>query len=243
MKPEAYSLMGELENSYWWYRARREIICDVVSHHLQPGAAIVDYGCGTGATAIKLRDFGFHVTAADVSEPSLSACRLANLPTIDLRQQRIPAASADAVLACDVIEHVEKDVELLVELRQALRPAGRLIVTVPAYEFLWSGEDYVSEHFRRYTRPTLLKRIASAGYTPVWCSYFNTVLSPLVAATILGKRLFFPREMYRSNIAPLPRWQNEMLYTVFGWERSILREVRFPFGTSILLVARVSSPD
>jgi SAM-dependent methyltransferase len=243
MKPEAYSLMGELENSYWWYRARREIICDVVSHHLQSGAEIVDYGCGTGATAVKLRDSGFRVTAADVSEPSLGACRVANLPTIDLRQQRIPAASADAVLACDVIEHVENDIELLVELRQALRPAGRLIMTVPAYEFLWSGEDYVSEHFRRYTRPMLLERVASAGYTPVWCSYFNTLLSPLVAATILGKRLFFPRDMYRSNISPLPRWQNELLYKVFAWERSILGEIRFPFGTSILLVARASSPD
>jgi 2-polyprenyl-3-methyl-5-hydroxy-6-metoxy-1,4-benzoquinol methylase len=243
MKPQAYSLMKELEHSYWWYRARREIICDAVARHLSPGAAVVDFGSGTGATSIKLRDAGFAVTAADVSEHALSACRAAGLPSIDLRQQWIPDASADCVLACDVLEHVEEDVELLIKLRRALRPGGRLIVTVPAYEFLWSGEDYVSEHFRRYTQKTLLQAIKSAQYAPIWCSYFNTFLSPMVVGTILTKRLFRPRDMYRSNVERLPHWLNELLYSVFALERSALENITFPVGTSILLVARCAGAD
>jgi SAM-dependent methyltransferase len=243
MKPHAYRLMSDLEDSYWWYRARREIICDVVLRHLLPGAEILDYGCGTGATAVKLRDAGFRISAADVSDHALAACRAANLTTIDLRQQQIPAASVDCVLACDVVEHVEKDVELMAEFRAALRPGGRLIVTVPAYEFLWSGEDYISEHVRRYTRSQLIKQAESAGFSPLWCSYFNTFLLPLVAGAILGKRLFFPRDMYRSNIAELPHWQNEILYSIFARERQALREITFPFGTSIILVAQVATPN
>lgn len=237
MRDEAYKLMRELEASYWWYRARREIICDAVARNVAPAARVLDYGSGTGATARALRDAGFDVTAADVSDHSLAACRESGLPTIDLRAEPLPVGSMDAVLACDVLEHVEEEAALLCRLRQTLRPDGRLIVTVPAYEWLWSGEDYVSQHVRRYTRRSLLALVRQAGFVPRWCSYFNTLLAPAVAGTILAKRLFSPLAMYRSNVEPLPHGLNEMLYRIFRLERSALRRVRFPFGTSILLVA------
>ncbi|HEY2588474.1 MAG TPA: class I SAM-dependent methyltransferase [Tepidisphaeraceae bacterium] len=237
MKDEAYKLMREREGSYWWYRARREIICDAVARHVPPAARLLDYGCGTGATARALRDAGFDLTAADVSDHSLVACREAGLPTIDLRVEPLPVGSMDAVLACDVLEHVEDEAGLLRQLRQALRHDGRLILTVPAYEWLWSGEDYVSQHVRRYTRRSLLAAVRGAGLAPRWCSYFNTLRAPAVAGAILTKRLLAPRAMYRSNVEPLPHWLNERLYRIFRLERSALRHVRFPFGTSVLLVA------
>jgi 2-polyprenyl-3-methyl-5-hydroxy-6-metoxy-1,4-benzoquinol methylase len=210
----------------------------MVLHHVPPGAEIVDVGCGTGATAVQLRSMGYKVKAADMSDSALAACREAKLDTIDLREGSIPQNSADCVLACDVLEHVDDDVALLIQLRHALRTDGVLIVTVPAYEFLWSGEDYVSEHCRRYRRSTLLEKLKPAGLEPVWCSYFNTFLSPLVAAAILAKRVFRPREMYESNIHPLPDRLNHALYSIFALERLALRELRFAFGTSILLIAR-----
>jgi SAM-dependent methyltransferase len=243
MKNETYSLMKEFENTYWWYRARREIICDVVAHHVAPGAHILDVGSGTGATALQLQKMGYQVTAADNSAPALTASREAGLPTLDLTEHPIPPASTDCVLACDVLEHVNDDFGMLLKLRQALRPDGCLVATVPAYDFLWSGEDYVSEHVRRYRRSTLLEKIKSAGFESVWCSYFNTFLSPLVAATILAKRVFWPRDMYRSNIHQLPERLNEALYSVFAFERLALRELTFAFGTSIILIARPTGPN
>ncbi len=114
------------------------------------------------------------------------------------------------------------------------------MITVPAYEFLWSGEDYVSEHVRRYTRAGLKRQIRRAGLENIHCSYFNTFLLPAMAAAILTKRLFFPREMYRSNVAPLPRWQNEILYRAFRFEGSLLRWISFPAGASLMAVARTS---
>src|SRR4051812_2319924 len=64
MKDEAYRLMADLDESYWWYRARREIVCDVVSRFVPPGRDVVDYGCGTGAIAARLRDLGYRAIGA-----------------------------------------------------------------------------------------------------------------------------------------------------------------------------------
>jgi SAM-dependent methyltransferase len=173
-----------------------------------------------------------------VSDEMRAACRERGIPTIALDERGLPPASADCVLACDVLEHVEDDRALLGTLCHVIRPGGLFIGTVPAYEFLWSGEDYVSSHFRRYTKSTLNGRLESAGHEVVWSSYFNTLLFPLAASVILAKRLFRPRDMYRSNVAPLPGWQNTLFRSVFAKERGLLRWLRLPFGLSIIFVAR-----
>jgi SAM-dependent methyltransferase len=238
MEHEAYRLMADLDESHWWYQARREIVCDVVARFLPAGGDLVDYGCGAGATAARLRDLGYRVVGADVNDEILQTCRRRGLPTINLSVASIPPASADGALACDVLEHAADDVGLLKTLHEILRPGGLLVGTVPAYEILWSGEDYVSRHFRRYTRSLVCGTLGAAGYEVVWASYFNTLLFPLAASVILGKRLFRPRDMYRSNVAPLPTWRNNFLRAVFAKERGLLRHVRLPFGLSVIFVAR-----
>jgi 2-polyprenyl-3-methyl-5-hydroxy-6-metoxy-1,4-benzoquinol methylase len=239
LKPEAYELMEAMEASHWWFRARREIVCSIVRRYVAPGSEILDFGCGAGRTARSLLDLGYRVTAADVAPQALAACRRLAIPTLDASREELPRGAADCVLAGDVLEHVADDLELLLRLRAALRPAGILIVTVPAYEFLWSGEDHVSEHFRRYTRGALKEKLIAAGYAITWTSYFNTLLFPGVAAAILATRLFRPRAMYRSNVSPAPRWLNEALYRVFAQEERLLRRVPLPAGMSILAVAAV----
>jgi 2-polyprenyl-3-methyl-5-hydroxy-6-metoxy-1,4-benzoquinol methylase len=194
----------DLEETYWWYRARKEIIADTVRRYLSPGSDIIDFGSGSGVITRHLVDLGYKVLAAD------------------LNSNRPAPASADCVLACDVLEHVEDDLGLLRKLKLTLRPGGWLIAAVPAYDFLWSGEDYISDHFRRYNKPRLEKRIKEAGFVIEWCSYFNALLLPLVTAAVLYKRLLRPRDMYRSDVEPLPDWQNNILYRIFASERNIL---------------------
>ena len=230
----------DLEETYWWYRARREIIADAIRRYVRPGSDIIDFGSGSGVIARHLVDLGFKVLAADISAPALAACRQRGLNTLDLNTDWPAPASADCVLACDVLEHVEDDVGLLRKLKLALRPSGWLIAAVPAYDFLWSGEDYISDHFRRYNKPVLQKRIEEAGFAIEWCSYFNSLLLPLVIAAVLYKRLLRPRDMYKSDVEPLPEWQNDILYHIFAIERNILPRYRFPAGASILLVARAT---
>jgi SAM-dependent methyltransferase len=238
MRGDAYRLMADLDEDHWWYRARRGIVCDIVGRFVPSGAEVVDYGCGTGATAARLRQADYRVVGADVSGEMVSACRRRGLPAVDLGEEALPPAIADCVLACDVLEHVEDDADLLRSLRRLLRPGGLLVGTVPAYEFLWSGEDFVSGHFRRYTRRSVCRLVASSGYGVVWSSYFNTLLFPVAASVILAKRLFRPRDMYRSNIRPAPAWQNALLQGIFEKERGLLRWSRLPFGLSVAFVAR-----
>jgi SAM-dependent methyltransferase len=237
MKAIAYELMAECEESHWWYRARREIVCDVIAR-LPQGSDVIDYGAGAGATAALLSGRGYRVVAADISDAALAACRMRGLATVDLKNERLRERSADCVLAGDVLEHVSDDLALLISLRRSLRPGGQLVATVPAYDFLWSGEDYVSEHVRRYTRAALKRQLRRAGFDSVWCTYFNTLLFPAIVAVIVTKRLFLPREMYHSNVKPLPKWQDDLLYRVFASERRLLRRVSLPAGASLMAVAR-----
>ena len=90
-------------------------------------------------------------------------------------------------------------------------------------------------------RRTLRAAFEKADYDVLWCSYFNTFLFPLVAVLIISKRIFRPLDMYRSDIHPLPDWLNGLLYKIFRSERLILRILTFPFGASILIVARARS--
>ncbi|MFN8559703.1 MAG: methyltransferase domain-containing protein [Dehalococcoidia bacterium] len=88
----------------------------------------------------------------------------------------------DAVLALDVIEHVEDDVALLREARRVLRPGGIVVLTVPALPWLWSDHDVVNHHYRRYVRSTLDRSVRAGGFTPVHTSYYNSFPLPLAVA-------------------------------------------------------------
>jgi SAM-dependent methyltransferase len=239
MKPEAYRIMDECEQSYWWYRVRREIIADTVERFVPRGGRLLDFGCGHGATAERLAQRGYDVRVTDRADSARAACRARGLAVVEPDELAAWGEEGfDCVLACDVLEHVENDAALLSRLRALSHPEGLVLVTVPAYEFLWSGEDYVSEHVRRYTRRRLVRVLRAAGLEPLWQSHFNALLFAPVAAAIIGTRLFRPRALYQSNIQPLPPPLDSLLGRIFALERPCLKRLRFPFGTSLIVVAR-----
>jgi SAM-dependent methyltransferase len=237
VKDEAFALMEELEESHWWYRARRGIVADCVSREVSVDTTVVDYGCGTGGISRELLGRGYRIIAADVSERSLAACRRHGLETLDLREQPLRPDMAGAFVLADVLEHVHDDVALLGKVHDALCDGGCVIATVPAYEFLWSGEDFVSEHVRRYGRGQLINAFQGAGFVVNRTTFFNALLFPAIALTILHKKLFKPEDLLRSDLKPLPGWLNQTLYRIFSSERVWLRRMGFPFGASLLLTA------
>jgi len=119
--------------------------------------------------------------------------------------------------------------------RRALRDSGRLVVTVPAYAWLWSGHDVMLGHRRRYTARRLRAIVTDAGFGVERCTYFNSLLFPALAAVRLAKRLIGDRghDLVRPA-APL----NALLARCFALERHIVPPLSLPFGGSILLVAR-----
>jgi len=152
----------------------------------------------------------------------------------------VPDGWADVVLLLDVLEHLDDDAAALATARRALAPGGLLVVTVPAYRWLWSDHDVALGHRRRYAAGELVGRVRGAGLSVERVSYFNMLLFPAVATVRVWKRLVGDRthDLHR----PSDRW-NRRLGRVFALERPLLPRVPLPFGSSLLLLARRRAED
>src|SRR5262249_23651898 len=130
----------------------------------------------------------------------------------------LASGSVDLATAFDIIEHVEDDASAFAELARVCRPGGHVLVTVPAFRFLWGNQDVVSQHLRRYTLDELGARIAAAGLVPRRLSYFNAILFPLVAAVRIARRLRgAPKGEVKSDFTMTkPGLVNDALTHVFG---------------------------
>lgn len=248
MQREGFRVTAAFEEHHWWFRARRDLVEAQLARALggRAGGArrlrLLDYGCGTGFNLRLLARYG-EAFGADVTNPQAEEFR--SVPherflaiDADLAQHR---GTFDVVTALDVIEHLDDDVAGLVSMRELLGPGAQLVVTVPAYDWLWSGEDVISEHRRRYTRGTLERTCRAAGLVPRFVSYFNLSILPLAAAAILAGRVLRRGEPPRSNLRALPPRANEWLYRAVAREaRCVGRErIRLPAGAS--LVARCAA--
>ncbi len=254
MKPDAYELTRSLEETYWWFVARRAIVFDQMQQTLDAGRKeksdnrplrLMDFGCGTGGTLASLAKIG-DAFGMDASETALRFCGergIQNLFKIDpekaLSTENPFGDNFDAILMLDVLEHVDDDIGLVRTLGSWLKPDGSLLIAVPAYEWLWSGEDYISNHLRRYTRKSLRNVVLQAGLQVDKITCFNFWLFPLQVLTILMNRIFYPRSMYESVLKPLPYGINRFLSRVMESEKRFLRFGMFPFGGSILCRCRV----
>jgi SAM-dependent methyltransferase len=237
--------MAEIEGAHWWFVARRRILREAIRRlvPLPPGARILEAGCGTGGNLAMLKDFG------DVSafEPDTRARAVASRKTaIEVREGRLPsdvdfaAQAFDLVVALDVLEHLDEDLASLQALRDRLRPGGWMLITVPAFPFLWSHHDVAHHHKRRYRKRDLVRLVAAAGLTPVKATYFNTLLLPVIIAVRLIKHLL-DRETADDEVMP-SRAVNGVLSAIFASERHMIDRIALPAGASLLLLARRADP-
>lgn len=245
MDATLYDQFAALERDHWWFRARRDIVAQVISRYLgdQSSHQILDVGCGTGGMLGMLTRFG-NVTGLDMSPEAVDYCRRELGSRVELRVGGIPddlpaGVQWDLVTAFDVIEHIEDDRDALRGIYQAVRPGGRFVCTVPAFQFLWGPHDNLNHHFRRYVAPQLRSRLTEAGFRIEFLSYYNSWLFPLVAAVRVLKRLRpgTAQEAY-SDITMPSRITNRVLTGVFGSEALLLPRISFPVGVSLLAVCR-----
>ena len=230
------------EDRHWWYQGRRRVLERAIARlGLPEHARILDAGCGSGRNMVELAHHGV-VTGVELSGTSVRLARERDAGEgIEGSVMDMPFddASFDLTVSLDVIEHLEDDVGALRELRRVTLPGGALLVTVPAYQWLWSGHDEINHHHRRYNRRTLLAAAQSAGWHMESSTHFNLLLLP--PAILLRALERFKPSTTKSSLdlwVPPPPF-NWMLRQPLKLEASVIgRGGPIPAGLSLLAVFR-----
>jgi SAM-dependent methyltransferase len=231
-----------VDEHHWWYRGRRRVIRAELDRLALPARArILDAGCGSGRTLEELTDYG-EVAGIELNSDAAELARGRGLGEVQVgRLEALPWADEafDLITCLDVIEHVPDDVTALGELRRVARPGGWLLVTVPAYQALWSRHDEANHHYRRYSRSMLRGAARSAGWQVQRLSSFNSLLLAPAAAVRLAQRRMGARNGHSSDLDVGPAWLNDVLERPLALEAGWLGRGRtLPVGLSLLTVLR-----
>lgn len=240
MQAITYEMMAESAEKHWWWEGRRAVVSSTLRALAIPRSSrLLDIGCGAGQEFKWMAGFG-KVEGLETHPPTCAVARQTgnevHLGDVE-KGTDFPAASFDLIFMLDVLEHLEKDGPVLAECRRLLKPGGHLLITVPAYRFLWSGMDDALMHKRRYTAGKLEKDTLGAGFRTVRLTYFNTLLFPIAVVQRLVDKAFHLQKSVEQLALPSPA-VNGLLRSVFVFEAFLLRMVSFPFGLSLMAVVR-----
>ncbi len=240
------------EDKHAWFAGRTRAILKYLDAELGPVTPgqvrkVLDMGIGAGNMAHHLAQYG-QVFGIDYNPRPLAVAQQRGLPVAQGGGAQLPFAGGvfDLVALLDTVEHIADELGVLQECARVLKPGGRLIVTVPAFMWLWSYNDVINAHERRYTAPELEQKLELCGLHVQRISYNNFFLFPAIA----GIRLLRPynpglksphldadAEVYQVDMEPIPEPANTILHGVGRLEAEILQRGRLPFGTSVIAVA------
>lgn len=238
MDAELAGVYGNLYRNHWWFRSREMFLVEQIAALTLPNPPrILDVGCGSGWFFESLEKFSDQLFGIETDAKLIeqSASKKVPIHHGQLDDSYKPSESFDLILMLDVIEHIQDDVSVLRRAAELLSPDGVILLTVPAFRFLWTSHDVINHHFRRYSTSSLRRSATAAGLTASSCEYFFHWLVPIKLA-MRGKEIIFGA----SN--PLPKLpsssMNRIGYSISRFEQRFLRALRLPFGTSLLAVLK-----
>ena len=235
MDNKTFSRQIKNQKKHWWFQARKKIIDQIISSiNLKKKKNILDFGAGSGVNLDMLRKHGL----VDIHEQNKYA------RTVIKKEKKIKNLYStlkikknfyDLILLADVIEHVKQPKELLKDLKKFLKKDGHILITVPAYQFLFSKKDKVLGHYRRYNKELLKTELS--GFKVENISYFNTFLCiPIIIMTMLNK---FLKRDYIKQVETTPNFiLNKLCYIIFASEKYFIKYFNLPFGISIYVLAK-----
>lgn len=239
MKTVEYDNMAKFEDTYWWHVGRKSIVSlQLRALNLPEGARVLNIGCGTGGMIPFMEEYG-RVSNVDTSEEAIRYCKLRGYEdAVKVDGIELPFGNEvfDVVVATDVLEHIKDEQAALAEWRRVLKPGGHLLITVPAYQWLWSSHDESLHHFRRYTASEVHRKLNQKDFDIKRRSYVIVFSFPLVVGFRLLRGLASKEQ--KTSYVSLPAWLNSLFINLLRIEARAVKVISFPFGTSVLAVAR-----
>lgn len=243
-KTTYFAELAPLEADYFWFRARNRLIIWALRKYARGLQSFLEIGCGTGYVLSGLADAfsGVRFHGSEIFTAGL-AYAVSRQPTINFMQmdaRQIPFVDEfDAIGAFDVLEHIQEDEQVLLQMREALKPGGIMLLTVPQHAWLWSPVDDYACHVRRYSAKELHAKVAGVGFEILRSTSFVSILLP----AMMGSRLLqnkVSREKFDAaaelKISP---WLNSIFYLLLRAELALVKlGFSLPLGGSRLLVAR-----
>lgn len=226
------------ETKHFWHLARFKFLAWLISQVPGDNLKIAAIGPGTGEELSLLAERGA-VLGWEINERAAALARQAGwtIANFDISRQP-PAESYDVICAFDVLEHIAGDRQTLANIKTGLKPGGYLLLTVPAYPWLFSSHDQALGHERRYTKKNLIKKLHEAGLVMVTIGYWNAWLFPLAVIIRLYKKIR-PPQVVKSEAGRLPPLVNQIGLAILTSENYLIaKHFKFPFGLSLYVIAK-----
>ncbi|WP_419875846.1 methyltransferase domain-containing protein [Candidatus Pristimantibacillus sp. PTI5] len=245
-EPEDYSFsserlqrLAEMEKWHFWFKGRQQLLNRLIKTSFsKPNRFVLDIGCGTGLMSEQLVHLGHHVVGIDQRPEGLRAVqkKVPELMGMQANAMHLPFKdhTFDAVLLLDVLEHVDENA-LLSELNRVVRQGGIVVITVPAFPWLWSYRDEAAGHLRRYTRKHLIHSLSEANFEIEKLQYYQFLLFPLVLLTrLLGRNSAQVSELEEKPSLIL----NKIMTLITRMEVTLSKNISWPWGSSLIAICR-----
>ncbi len=239
MESREYQKMHDLEKTNWWYTSRRKLISLFLRKYVPKWNRILDVGCGTGANGLEFSK-NYDYTGIDSNPEAIKFSKntLKNVCLMNAENLKFKRNSFSAVLYLDVLEHLKNERIALKSIRNILKEDGTLIITVPAFMFLWSDHDKFLHHYRRYSQKELESLLSASGFKVLRKTYWNSFLFLPVLILRKIKSIFGSSSSDLEEVHPLV---NSLLTGILNLEAFLISKgINFPFGISIVLIAKKS---
>ena len=250
-KAQPTTLAKIAEDEHWWFAGRTWSLLNMLDRLVPPDKKkrVLDIGCGAGNMFHHLARYG-RVAGVDNDPKPLVVAQDRGYKVREGTAEDLPFGddSFDLVTLLDTLEHCDDDLLVLRECYRVCAPGSHLVVTVPALMWLWSYNDVLNAHKRRYTTKELRTRLRRIGFRVRRTSYNNFFVFPMASALILLRRGMkqkpelgsphFDQESYQVEMEPAPPLLNTLLRGVTWTESQVLRWLNLPVGTSIICIAQ-----